>query len=261
MSKTQKELAFLQDLNVETNWTARFTENFDKKFEFTNEESVLYVNSGTGNHTLALYEKLGEDVELRGVSENEELNIIADAKAKAVKSKAVFSTDFPDEKFDTVIANASFVRPDELEEFLEKIIDLSDDKVAFFLPTAGSFGEVFSVLWEVLLDENLLEKGGEVERLIDELPKVSDVEEMAESFGLSDLKTNTELEYFEYEDGKEFIESNLIEDFLLPVWLDFLNEEETEKVKIKLKEKIDESRDNISFRFCAKATLISGRIE
>lgn len=258
MSKTQKELAFLQDLNVETNWTVRFTENFDKKFKFDGEESVLYVNSGTGNHTLAIHEKLGEEVGIYGVCENEDLNIIAHAKAKAVNAKVVFSTGYPNENFDAVIANASFVRPRELKNFLEKIIDLSDDKVAFFLPTAGSFGEIFSVLWEVLLSDDLIEKSGEVENLINELPKISDLEEIAGSCGLSDLKTNTEIEFFEYDTGKEFIESNLVEDFLLPVWLDFLNEPEKKQVKEKLIQIIDESRDNMSFRFSVKATLISG---
>jgi hypothetical protein len=258
MSKTQKEIAFLYDLSVDADWTARFTENFDKKFKFSDEENVLYVNSGTGNHTLALHEKLGEEIGIYSVSENEDVNIIADAKAKAVNAKVVFSTNYPNENFDTVIANASFVRPRELKNFLEKIVDLSDQNVAFFLPTAGSFGEIFSVLWEVLLSDDLIEKSGEIENLINELPKISDVEEMAKSFGLSKLKTNTEIEFFEYENGKEFIESNLIEDYLLSFWLDFLDENEKEQVKEKLAQTIDASRDNMSFRFSVKATLFSG---
>lgn len=260
MSKTQKELAFLRDLNVDADWTARFTETFDKKFEFSNEENILYVNSGTGDHPLALGETLGEDIEIRAVSENRDLNRIAAAKAAAVKARVEFSTDYPAEKFDTVIGNASFVRPGELRGFLKQIIDLSDYKVAFFLPTAGSFGEIFSVLWEVLSESReLAGQGGAVENLISELPQVSEIEEIAETAGLGDLRTNTEIEIFEYEDGREFVDSTLIGDFLLPVWLDFLSEEQKEKVRERLVRAIDASRDNMSFRFSVKATLFTGK--
>ena len=150
MSKTQKELAFLRDLSVDADWTTRFTENFDKQFKFDNVESVLYINSGTGNHTLALREKLGGEIEIFGVSEDEDLNIIAEAKANAIKADVTFSTDSPGEEFDAVMADASFVRPSELKELLADAVELCDHKLAVFLPTAGSFGEIFSVLWEVL---------------------------------------------------------------------------------------------------------------
>ena len=261
MSKTQKELAFLRDLYISELWTARFTENFDKNFEFSNEENILYLNAGNGNHVLALHEKLGEDIEILGICENEDLKTIAEAKAKAIKAKVNFSTRLPDKQFDLVIANASFVRPNDLEEFLERLIDVSDYKAAVYLPTAGSFGEIFSVLWETLLNSDLVDKCPNIECLIDELPKVSDVEEMAEELGLSFLKTKTKNEIFEFANGAEFMESTLISDFLLPVWLDFLDDKEKEQVNEKLAQMIDDSSDGLTFRFSVKATLIKGEID
>ena len=183
MSKTQKELAFLRDLYIANDWTLRFAEIFDKNFKFSDEKTVLYVNAGTGNHALELREKLAIDCELNAFSDDEELNIIAQAKADALHTKVDFSGDFPNEKFDAVIADASFVRRSELEEFLDEIIDLSNKQVIFFLPTAGSFGEIFSFLWEALFDLDLLEKSAEIERLIAEIPTVEKVKEIAEYLG------------------------------------------------------------------------------
>ncbi len=71
MSKSQKELAFLRNLYVETDWTKRFTDLFDDNFKFSEEQKFLYVNAGTGNHALALREKLDENSELWAMPENQ----------------------------------------------------------------------------------------------------------------------------------------------------------------------------------------------
>lgn len=258
MTKTQKELAFLRDLYVATDWTERFTDVFDENFKFAEERNILYVNAGTGNHALAISENLGKDSHLDAFNEDDELNIIAKAKADAVKADVHFSSFFPDNTFDTVLADASFVEPKNLRSFLAEIIDLSDKQVAFFLPTAGSYGEIFSFLWETLLELDLPEKGTEVERLISEIPTVSRLKETVKNLGLSKLETVTKNEIFEFENGTEFINSPLIEDFLLPVWLEFLDEEEQERVRQRLAQTIDADDGTLSFRFSVKATLVVG---
>ena len=258
MSKTQKELAFLRDLYIANDWTARFTDIFDQNFKFADERNILYVNAGTGNHALALSENLDKDSQLNAFNEDEELNVIAKAKADALKSDVYFSSFFPDDTFDTVLADASFVEPKNLRSFLAEIIDLSDGQVAFFLPTAGSYGEIFSFLWETLLDLDLLEKGTEVERLICELPTVTNIKEIVKNLGLTKLETVTKNEIFEFENGMEFINSPLVENFLLPVWLEFLNADEQEQVRQKLAQKIDADDGTLSFCFSVKATLVVG---
>lgn len=258
MGKTQKELAFLRDLSADEEWTARFTDNFDKNYKFTDEESILYLNAGTGNHVLALREKLDDKIEILGITEDEELTIIADAKAKAIRADVGFSTFAPRDPFDLVIADASLVKPKDVVEFLNDAIELAERQAAFFLPTAGSFGEIFSMLWEVLISEDLFEKSGEAERLIKEIPTVSDVEEIAKNAGLKKLQTKTDVEIFEFENGKEFINSTLVSDFLMPNWFDFLDEKEKKKVKKRLARTIDENRDSLSFQFTVKATMIGG---
>ncbi len=106
MSKTEKELAFLRDLYVETDWTERFTDLFDDNFTFSGEKKILYVNAGAGNHALALREKLKENVEIVGVPENQELLNIARHKADAVRANLDFSIVYPAGKSDAVLAAA-----------------------------------------------------------------------------------------------------------------------------------------------------------
>jgi hypothetical protein len=259
MSKTQKELAFLRDLYIETDWSERFTNLFDENFKFTDEEKILYLNAGTGNHALALNAKLKKkDVEIFAVSENKELQKIAQAKADLIKTNINFSTEYPSKKFDAVLADASFVKPVEVVDFLTQAVSLSDNQAAFFLPTAGSFGEIFSILWETFFNAGLTEKGAEVERLISELPTVSKIEELAESLNLTKIEAITKTEFFEFENGEAFVNSPLANDFLFPVWLDFLSEKEKKQVVKKLAKTIDDDCQELSFRFSVKATLIVG---
>jgi len=259
MSKSQKELAFLRNLYIETDWTERFTNLFDENFKFSDEKKFLYINAGTGNHALALREKLDENSELWALPGNTKLLNIAKAKAEAVNADISFFSDFPAEKVDAVLADASFVQPAELETFLARIIKLSNNEVMFFLPTAGSFGDIFSFLWETFLKADLLEYGAEVERLIIEIPTISKVEKTVESLGLTKVKTENKSEFFEFESGEEFINSPLVADFLFPLWLHFLDAKEQKRVREKLVQTIDDDRSELSFRFYVKMTLVSGK--
>ena len=90
MSKSQKELAFLRNLYIETDWTERFTNLFDENFKFSDEKKFLYINAGTGNHALALREKLDENSELWALPGNTDLLSIAKAKAEAVNADISF---------------------------------------------------------------------------------------------------------------------------------------------------------------------------
>ena len=261
MAKTEKELAFLRDLYINEEWTRRFTDLVDKHLAFADEENFLYVNAGTGDHVFAMREKMGKKTAVFATSENEHILNIARDKAAAVKSDVDFSTiTFENDSFDVVLADASFVRPADLEELIEdaKRVARRGARIGVFFPAAGSFGEIFSLLWEVLFNEDLADHGAAVEKIISELPTVSDAELLAESAGLEKVKTYTSKEIFEYENGVAFVNSPLVGDFLLPVWLDSLDEKEKERVTEKLAHLIDAEDGSLSFRFSVKVVLLIG---
>ncbi len=261
MSKTEKELAFLQDLYIATDWTERFTELLGKDFNTEEFENILYINAGTGNHALVLEETLEENTELVAVVENEELVKIAQAKADAIKSDINFTALMPVRKFDAVIADVSLVKPSELKNFMSKAAESSRWQIAFLLPTAGSFGDVFSYLWQVFSELDWLDKGAEVENLINEILTVSNAKELIQDLGFKKVESKTKNELFEFDNGAEFVESVLVKDFLLEDRLSFLDENEKEQVYEKLAQTIDGECKGLTFRFTVKATLITGAKE
>ena len=258
MDKTEKELAFLRDLYVETDWTERFTDLFDDNFKFSDEKKILYLNAGTGSHALALRKKLDDKIELSAVAETSELLSLARAKAEAVRGNVNFISDAPSDKFDAVFADASLTPPTEAFDLVAKATALSKKQVAFFAPTASSFGEIYSLFWETLISLDLTQKGAEIERLIIDLPTVSNLEAAARNSGLDKIETISKSEFFEYEDGAAFVNSPLAADFLFPAWLDFLTADEKTEFVEKLAAVIDEDSQGMSFQFSIKATLLVG---
>lgn len=261
MTKTQKERAFLRDLYISDEWTKRFTDLVDKHVELDGVENLLYLNAGTGNHCFQLREKLDGKTTIFGRCEDEDMLNIARDKAIAVKADVDFSTiRFEDDAFDVVLADASFVKSGDIEEFVEETVRVtrSGGRAAFFLPSAGSFGEVFSLLWEVLFHEDLGDHGHAAEEMISSIPTVDRIETIAANAGLANIESHSAKEVFEFENGSSFIGSPLVSDFLLPEWLKTLSDEENERVSARLSELIDSEDGDLSFRFSVKATLVTG---
>jgi ubiquinone/menaquinone biosynthesis C-methylase UbiE len=259
--KAQKELAFLRDLAVEPEWTQRFADLVDKHIDLKDADNMLYINAGTGGHALSIYERFGEKTSIFASCEDEDILRIAQDKAIALKADVDFSMlRFDDEAFDAVLADASLVQPRDIQPFIENTLRVArtSGDVALFLPTAGSFGEVVSILWEVFFNEDVGEHGAAAERMITDLPSVSQLEQMAERAGMVNINTETVNEIFEYANGAEFISAPLIADFLLPLWLERLDEDERERVPEKLAQLIDVEDGEMRFRFSVKATLLTG---
>ena len=264
MAKTERELAFVRDLDINESWTRRFTDLIDKHVGFKDAGNILYINAGTGDHCIAIREKTDDKTAMFATCENDELLKIARDKGAAVRAAVEFSdNEIDNDSFDAVVVDASFNRSAELDDLIADAVRVArpGGNVAVVLPSAGSFGEVFSLLWEVLFNEELGEHGAAVETMIADIPTVSKAEEFAEKAGLRDVKTESATEVFEYENGAAFVESPLVSDFLMPVWLDMLDEETAENVTQKLAQLIDDEDRDLSFRFSVKVTLITGKKE
>ena len=268
MNKSDKELAFLQDLYVATGWGERFAELIDEHVELPKKGCMLYVAAGTGGHALALAERAGSKVTLTCLDENEECLELGRAKAMAVRAEPEFSRaqlealSFEDDQFDLVIGDASLVAVERLPEMYAEMIRVAapGGTVALSLPTYSSFGEFFSVYWEALRNLSVGDHEHDVETLITELPTIAAVEAMAAREGLDDVVSWMQIEEFDYESGEEFLNAPLITDFLLKHWLESLPEEiSQEQVSKEIARIIDAERQDMDFALSVKATLIIGR--
>lgn len=266
----EKELAYLYDLYISTDWGERFAELIDEHVVLPKDGDVLYVASGTGGHALALKERAGGNLTLIGVDESEERLEIARVKAKATKLETLTefrvmqleSLGFADDQFDLVLGDASLVAPERLPEMLAEMVRVAvpGGTVALNLPTASSFGEFFSIYWEALNNAGIIEQSHLAEHLINELPTVSDIEQLAMREGLDEVQSWTNIEEFDYATGEEFLQAPLVKDFLLKHWIEPLTDEtEQQRVLAEIAQLIDDDRHESEFALSVKATLIVGQ--
>jgi ubiquinone/menaquinone biosynthesis C-methylase UbiE len=267
--KSDKELAFLHDLYVATDWGERFAELVDAHIALPKEGRALYVGSGTGGHALALAERGGAALEMVGVDESEGQVELARAKAAAVEGAGVEfrhtqleALGFEDEQFDLVVGDASLVGPERLPEVLAEMVRVAarGATVSLSTATASSFGEFFSVFWEALAGAGYDAQAASVGSMINELPTIAELEALASAEALEEIKSWTTIEEFDFATGGEFLASPLVRDFLLGRWLDSLPDEEAcSAVLTEVERIIDDDRHEGDFSLTVKATIVVGR--
>jgi len=265
--KSDKELAFLQDLFIAPDWGERFSELIDEHVKLPKEGEALYVAAGTGGHAMSLHERAGEKLELFCVDENPECTELARAKAIASNEKITFSTapldnlDLEDNRFGLVIANASLVSRHRVRKVFSEIVRVAAPgaTLALTLPTASSFGEFFSIYWEALHNCGLIDHESDVEQLITELPTVSDIEQLAEDEGLIEVESFTRIEEFDFESGEQFLSSPLVAEFLMHDWLALVPEDKRAGLFSEISRLINEERHEAEFALSVKATIVVGQ--
>lgn len=267
--KSDKELAFIQDLFIAPDWGERFAELIDAHVKLPNEGRALYVAAGTGSHAMALQERAGAKLTLLCVDENYECIELAQAKATATNETTEFriakldDLGLPDNHFDLVVGNASLVSRQRLRKMFSEIVRVAAPgaTIAFVLPTASSFGEFFSIYWEALHNLELIDHESDVEQLITELPTVTDIEQMAEDEGLKDIASWTRIEEFDYDSGEQFLSSPLVAEFLMNEWLALVPEGHRADLHAEISRLINEERHEAEFALSVKATLVVGQKE
>lgn len=265
--KSDKELAFLQDLFIAPDWGERFAELIDAHVKLPKEGQALYVAAGTGGHAMAIHERAGEKLELLCVDENPECLELARAKATATNEQITFDTaqldrlNLEDNRFDLVVGNASLVSRQRVRKMLSEIVRVAAPgaTIALALPTASSFGEFFSIYWEALHNNGLIDHESDVEQLITELPTVSNVEQFAEDEGLEDVMSWTRIEEFGFESGEQFLSSPLVAEFLMHDWLALVPDDKKAALSSEISRLINEERHEAEFALSVKATLVVGQ--
>ena len=265
--KTDKELAFLQDLFIAPDWGERFAELIDEHVKLPKEGKALYIAAGTGGHAMALQERAGNKLDLLCIDENPECLELARAKATATAEQIGFDTakldnlNLRDNQYDLVIGNASLVSPQRIRKMFSEMIRVAapSGTIALTLPTASSFGEFFSIYWEALHNIGLLDHQSDVEQLITELPTISDVEQLAEDEGLKDVQSWTRIEEFDFDSGEQFLSSPLVSEFLMHEWLALVPDDKRAELIAEISRLINEERHEAEFALSVKATLVVGQ--
>ena len=265
--KSDKELAFLQDLFIAPDWGERFAELIDEHLKLPKEGKALYIAAGTGGHAMALQERAGSKLDFLCVDENSECLELARAKATATDGQIGFDSaeldnlKLRDNQYDLVIGNASLVSPQRVPKMLSEMVRVAAPgaTIVLTLPTSSSFGEFFSIYWEALHNEGLLDLESDVEQLITELPTVSEVEQFAEDEGLGDVESWTRIEEFDFDSGEQFLSSPLVAEFLMHEWLALVPDDRRAGLFGEISRLINEERHEAEFALSVKATLIVGR--
>jgi len=265
--KTNKELAFLHELFVATDWGERFAELINEHVTLPREGEAIYVVASTGGHAIALQERAASRLKFLLIDENDENLELARAKAAALNLNTEFRREQPDHltiqnnRFNLVIADGSLIHTERIPKMLAEMtrVAKSGATVALILPTFSSFGEFFSIYWEALHNCGLLDHEADVERLITTLPRVSAVEEMAREAGLEDIASWTVIEEFDYESSEKFLGSPLISDFLMEIWLEKLPLASRKQVVKEVARLINDERHEAEFALTVKATLVMGK--
>ena len=267
--KSDKELAFIQDLFIAPDWGERFAELIDAHLKLPPEGRALYAAAGTGSHAMSLQERAGNKLALLCVDENSECIELAQAKATATNETTEFrlakldDLGLPDNNFDLVVGNASLISLPRVNKMFSEMVRVAAPgaTIAFVLPTASSFGEFFSIYWEALHNIGLIDHASSVEQLITQLPTVSEVEQMAEDEGLKDIASWTRIEEFDYDSGEQFLSSPLVSEFLMNEWLALVPEGDRADLYGEISRLINEERHEAEFALSVKATLVVGKKE
>jgi ubiquinone/menaquinone biosynthesis C-methylase UbiE len=266
-TKTNKELAYLHELFVATDWGERFAELIDEHVNLPKEGDVLYLAAGTGGHAIALQERSSESLEFLCIDENEESLELARVKATTLGDSVRFQKGevdnvvAPDNEFVAVVGDGSLVHIKRIPAMLSEMVRVAapNATVALALPTFSSFGEFFSIYWEALHNSGLNNHESTVEGLISKLPSISTIEQMAEEAGLSEVTSWTRIEEMDFDSGEAFLNAPLIADFLMPRWLQALPEAAFQKVSEEVARLINEERHEAEFALSFKATLVVGK--
>ena len=265
-SKSDKELAFLKDLYVSTDWGERFAALMDENLKVPEVGRILYVEAGTGGHAMALHESAEDGVGMLCVDESDECLELARVKSIAMNIEPEFRNAKPDalelrdNQFELVVGDGSLVAPKRVPKMLSEMVRVAvpGGTVMLALVTASSFGEFFSIYWEALQHAGLSDHAPDVEDLVADLPTVAAIETMGSQAGLKNVKSWTKPEEFTYESGEDFLNSPLITDFLLRAWLQTLSDDEQQRVIPEIARLIDEERQDADFMLSVKATLVAG---
>ncbi len=267
--RTEKEIAYRYDLYVVPYWRESFDQMVLKHVEVPRQGNILQVNCGTGGLALELATSIASRGDVVATNPQAEQLQLAQTKATIKKLNNLFFMDKPptdlgleDEMFNLVVGDAALMPSSQVEDMLAEMVRFAELEatVVLLMLTHGSFGEIFSLLWEALYLCQLDGYTPQVEALINEYPTTSQAQQMMQRQGLNHVHSFTERRELDFASAREIFESPLIEDYFLDHWLDFLPDAATRhRVIDQMTEIIEGERQGEYVEVSVKASLLVGK--
>lgn len=267
--KSEKELAYRYDLYVVPYWRDAFDQMVIEHVQLPERGNILTVNCGTGGLALELAASLGARGDVIATDAYPERLRLARAKAELKKLTNVFFYDrrptqlgMDDELFSLVVGDAVLMPTEQIEPMLAEMVRLTDRDatVALLMLTHGSFGEIFSLLWEALYHCHLDGYTASLEALINEYLTTTQARQMMTQRGLTHVHHFTERRELDFASAEELFQSPLIEDYFLDHWLQFLPNEATRRHVIEtMSQIIERERGQAYVEMSVKASLLIGK--
>jgi ubiquinone/menaquinone biosynthesis C-methylase UbiE len=262
------EEAFLYDLSVAPQWREAFNQILDEEVKLPSQGSILDVGCGTGDYTIGVASSMGAKGDVVGVDSSEARLTLARAKAALRKLEnvtfspgSVMMTGVAPETFDLVVADLGWHPAPDLPTAFKQVREAARPgaSVAILCATRGSFDEFYSIYWEALHRESLLEHSPLIESLIQDRPTTADLELIARRSRLHNLRLVTRKHRLDFSDGATFLKSPLIANYFLPDWMSLISRtDERERLLKTLPDVIDDARDGVDFDVSIKATVLIG---
>lgn len=267
--RSTKELAYRYDLYVVPYWREAFDQFILERVAIPQTGNILAVNCGTGGLAIELAMKLSDRGDVIATDQAIERLRLARAKASMKRMNNIHFLEkdpthlgMEEYAFELVIGDATLIAPEHVEPMLAEMVRLTeeDGTVALTVLAQGSFGEVFSLLWEALYLCELTDLVPHVEALIREYPTADQLQQMMKRQGIHRVRWFIERRELDFASGEEVFQSPLIEDYFLDRWLAFLPTEATRRRVIKkMIQIINREHRSSYFEVSVKAALLMGK--
>jgi ubiquinone/menaquinone biosynthesis C-methylase UbiE len=224
----EDKLAKLYDAEILPIWGRRFGRMLLRDLTLPPKAMVLDVGCGTGYPSLEILRRMDDQGRIIAIDSSSPLLDEARTKAGKLSGRRIFfrsetalpKLPFADEVYDLVVSNAGLAEFDDPELAIRDFHRVAKEggRVAVSLPLAGTFGEFFDILREVLIKQD---RPDAIDRLDAHLVRYAPLEQAEawfEDAGLSEVRSEHEVFTLLFKSSREFFFAPIIEYGPLAGW-------------------------------------------
>ncbi|MEO6950582.1 MAG: methyltransferase domain-containing protein [Polyangia bacterium] len=224
----EDKLAKIYDAEVVPIWSRRFGRMLLRDLVVPNKAMVLDTNCGSGYPSLDLLKRMDEAGRIIAIDTSSPLLDEARTKAGKLSGKRIFfrseaslpKLPFAEQVYDLVISNAGLQQIDDPEPAIRecaRVTKVGGEVVATY-PLAGTFGEFYDILREVLIKGDYKDAIDRLDAYLTRYPPLEQAAAWFEDAGLSDVRVEYESFELLFKSSREFFFAPIIEYGPLSNW-------------------------------------------